>query len=83
MHARTLLIAAAVLTGASLASAEPVKPEAREANANTSRPSAVVLAAAEQTQTPTPANSDQSVTPVKRPRVGRVTTCRCGDQAQR
>jgi hypothetical protein len=83
MHVRRLTLAAAVLACASVATAEPAKPEAREANANTSRPAAVVLASAEQPQTPAPANSEQAAAPVKRPRVGRVTTCRCGDQGQR
>ena len=82
MRVRTLTIAATVLTCASIATAEPAKPEAREPSGNATRP-AVVLASAEQAQTPAPANSEQAAAPVKRPRVGRVTTCRCGDQIQR
>ena len=79
MHARSLVIAAAALTCATIAAAEPVKPEARDVGANASRPAAVVLASADQVKTPVP-NAEQTPAPVKR-RVGRVTTCRCGDQA--
>ncbi len=83
MHARKLMIAAAALICASNASSEPTKPESREAASTTNRPAPVVLASAEQVQTPVPNNSEQAAAPVKRPRVGRVTTCRCGDQIQR
>jgi hypothetical protein len=81
MHARSLLIAAAALTIASIAAAEPAKPPAREGNANATRPAAVMLASAEQipTQVPT-ATQDANAAPAKPVRHGRVTTCRCGDQ---
>ena len=81
MHARSLLIAAVALTCASIAAAEPTKPMARETNANTTRPAAVMLASAEQVPTPVPAaTQDPNAAPVKPVRHGRVTTCRCGDQ---
>ena len=81
MHARSLLIAAAALTYASIAAAEPAKPEVRDANANATRPAAVVLASADQIPTPVPASAqDPNAAPVKPVRHGRVTTCRCGDQ---
>lgn len=80
MHARSLLIAAAALTLASIAAAEPAKPVAREANANTSRPAAVVLASAEQIPTPVSTVQDPNAAPAKPVRRGRVTTCRCADQ---
>jgi hypothetical protein len=83
MHARSLMIAAAALTCASIAAAEPAKPAPREASANTSRPAAVVLASAEQVSTPVQAAQDPNAAPVKPVRHGRVTTCRCGDQVQR
>lgn len=83
MNARTMMIAAAALICASNAATEPTKPEGREAAATTNRPTSVVLASAEQAQTPVPNNSEQAAAPVKRPRLGRVTTCRCGDQTQR
>jgi hypothetical protein len=80
MHARSLLIAAAALTVASVAAAEPAKPEAAKANANASRPAAVVLASADQVSTPVPTAQDPNAAPAKPARRGRVTTCRCGDQ---
>ena len=83
MHARSFVIAAAALTIASIAAAEPGKPAAREANANPSRPAAVVLASAEQIPTPVPAAAqDPTAATVKPVRHGRVTTCRCADQVQ-
>jgi len=80
MHARSLLIAAAALTLASIAAAEPAKPVAREANANTGRPAAVVFASAEQIPTPVSTVQDPKAAPVKPVRRGRVTSCRCADQ---
>jgi hypothetical protein len=80
MHARSLLIAAAALTCASIAAAEPAKPVVRDANANTGRPAAVVLASAEQVQAPLQVPQDPNAAPAKPARRGRVTTCRCGDQ---
>ena len=80
MHARSLLIAAAALTLASIAAAEPAKPVAREASANTSRPAAVMLASAEQVATSGATAQDPNAAPVKPVRRGRVTTCRCADQ---
>jgi len=83
MHARSLLIAAAALTCASIAVAEPTKSADREANANPGRPAVVVLASAEQIPTPAPAAAqDSNATPAKPVRHGRVTTCRCADQVQ-
>ena len=80
MHARSLLIAAAALTCASIVAAEPAKPVTRETNANTSRPAAVVLASAEQVQAPLATPQDPNAAPTKPVRRGRVTTCRCADQ---
>lgn len=83
MHARSLLIATAALTVASVAVAEPTRPAMREANSNNDRPATVVLASAEQVPTPVPATAqDPNSAPVKPVRRGRVTTCRCGDQIQ-
>jgi hypothetical protein len=83
MHARSLVIAAAALTYASIAAADPARPEARDANANTNRPMAVVLASAERVPTPVPTAQDPNAAPVKPVRHGRVTTCRCADQVER
>jgi hypothetical protein len=82
MHGRSLLIAAAALTYAASSSAEPTKPDAREVNPSANRPAAVVLASVDEVRAPVPANTGQAATPAKRPRVGRVTTCRCADQMQ-
>jgi hypothetical protein len=77
MHARFVLIAA-TLIGANAFAAEPHKaPDRSTAQPQTAAP-ALVLASAEAVRTPAPA--DQSApAQAKRPRVGRVTTCRCGD----
>ena len=77
MHARFVLIAAALMSANAFA-AEPHKaPDRSPAQPQTAAPS-LVLASAEAVQTP--AAAGQSATaPGKRPRVGRVTTCRCGD----
>ena len=78
MHARVVLIAAAALMSANAFAAEPHKaPETAPAQPQPAAPS-LVLASADVVRTQAPA--DQSTSPAaKRPRVGRVTTCRCGD----
>ena len=83
MNARFVMIAAAALTIAANAAAEPPKVEAREASQPANRPAEVLLASAEQIRTPTPTADQPSATPVKRPRAARVTTCRCGDPQQK
>jgi hypothetical protein len=81
MHARFVPIAAAMLFGSAAFAAEPVKPAAQPATQPQPRPTEVVLASAD--QVPAPASHEQAAAPAKHPRVGRVTTCRCGDpQAQ-
>ena len=75
MFARSILIAAA-LTSATAALAEPAKPAAQPVTQPAGRP--IVLASADAVKAPAMA-ADQQV-PVKKPRVARVTTCRCGDQ---
>jgi hypothetical protein len=85
MHTRYLLIATAALAAATNAVAEPVKsaPQA-ESQASTTRPAAVMMASADQIQTPAPiAAQAQDSIPAKRPRAARVTTCRCAGQNQR
>ena len=82
MHARFVLIAAITLIGSAAYAAEPVKPAAQPATESQPRPSEVVLASADQVPAPA-AHEQQATAPAKPPRVGRVTTCRCGDpQAQ-
>jgi hypothetical protein len=79
MLARSIAIAATLATAALAAPgafAEPPKPQVREAGPVSARP--IVLASADALK-PTPAAADQQA-PAKRPRVARVTTCRCGNQ---
>ena len=79
MHVRFVLIAAASLTSATAFAAEPVKPPAQPAVQQQPASAQVVLASADDVRT-APAADQQATTPPKRPRIGRVTTCRCGDQ---
>ena len=82
MHARFVLIAAATLIGSAALAAEPLKPPPQPATQPQPRPVEVVLASADQVPAAA-AHEQQLAAPAKRPRVGRVTTCRCGDpQAQ-
>ena len=74
MIARSFIIAA-MLTAAPAAYAEPSKPQGQAANQASSRP--LVLASAEAVKAPVAAGDQQAA--AKRPRVARVTTCRCGD----
>jgi hypothetical protein len=75
MLARSIVIAG-TLTAAAAAFAEPPKPQAQAASQPSNRP--LVLASADSVKTPT-TDADQQA-PAKKPRVARVTTCRCGDQ---
>ena len=77
MNARFILTAAALLSAAP-AIAQPAMTEA--AAQPQSRPVQVVMASAEQVGMPTA--GQQANAPVKRARVARVTTCRCGDPQQ-
>lgn len=82
MHARWMVIAATALTMAVTATAEPAQTPAREAAQPTSQPKPVVLASVEQIRGPIATGDQATPAPVKRPRVARVTTCRCGDPEQ-
>jgi hypothetical protein len=73
MLVRSIVLAAALT--ATAAFAEPAKPQSQESSQTPSRP--VVLASAEGAKAPVAAADQQA--PAKRPRVARVTTCRCGD----
>ncbi len=79
MHARLTIIAATALAVGASAFAEPVKTREAPPTQPATRPAAVVLASADQIGAAVP-SSDQQAAPVKRPRVARITTCRCGDQ---
>jgi hypothetical protein len=79
MHARLMAIAAAALTFGTAAFADPPKARDAQPAQQASPPAQVVFASADQSEEPTPP-TQQTAPPVKRPRVARVTTCRCGDQ---
>lgn len=78
MSARFVLIAAIALAGGP-AYAAPAKPAPQPPSQPQRAPHDVVLASADNVSTP-PANSQQAPAAPKR-RIGRVTTCRCGDQS--
>lgn len=81
MHTRFILIAAASLLSTAAIAAEPTKTaEPTPAQPQPQpQPAHVVLASADDVHAPAPAGQQQASAPAKR-RVGRVTTCRCGDQ---
>jgi hypothetical protein len=83
MHTRFVLIAAAISVSGTAFAAEPVKPPVQAAvQQQQPAPAQVVLASADDVRVPS-ATDQQAQSAPKRPRVGRVTTCRCGDpQAQ-
>jgi hypothetical protein len=78
MRMRALIVSAAILTIPGSAAAEPPKaPQVRPAT----RTAPVIFASADQLPA-RPVPADAASTPAKRPRVGRVTTCRCGGDPQ-
>jgi hypothetical protein len=78
MYARFVLIAAATLVGSVAFAAQPAKPPVQSSTQPQRRPADVVLASADQVREAAP-SEQQASAPAKRPRVARVTTCRCGD----
>ena len=78
MFARFVLIAAIALASGP-AYAAPAKPAPPPPSQPQRAPHEIVLASADNVGTP-PANAQQAPAPPKR-RIGRVTTCRCGDQS--
>ena len=77
MFARFVLIAAIALASGP-AYADPAKPAPRPTSQPQPAPHEVVLASADDVGA-APANVQQTPAAPKR-RIGRVTTCRCGDQ---
>jgi predicted component of type VI protein secretion system len=78
MHARLVIIAVAFFGAGSAFSAEPARPPAHESVQPEPQRAQIVLASAEQVN---PGPTQQQAQPtVRRARVARVTTCRCGDQ---
>jgi hypothetical protein len=76
MNARFVLSSAALMSASAFA-AEPPKAPVQPATQQQPGPAQVVLASADN-HASTP--DSQSGTATKRPRVARVTTCRCGGQ---
>ena len=78
MFARFVLIAAIALASEPASAAAPAKP-APQSQAQ-SQPAAreVVLASADDVRSP--ATTSQQAPAAPKRRIGRVTTCRCGDQ---
>jgi hypothetical protein len=78
MYARFALIAAVTLTSASAFAAEPVKPAQTQPSQQQPASPQLVLASADDVRA-TSGVDQQSAAQPKPHRVGRVTTCRCGD----
>ena len=77
MHARFVLIAIASCVSGTAFSAEPAKPHVQPAAPQQPAPTQA-MASADDVRVPS-ATDQQAASAPKRPRVGRVTTCRCGD----
>ena len=81
MRVPSVTIAALTLVAATAAFAQPPKAPAKPAAQPASHAAPVILAAPD--PIPTPAPTDPATTPPAKPhRAARVTTCRCGDQAE-
>lgn len=78
MQVRFVLIAVVALTSAGVAGAEPRKAPPKPAAQVQPTASRVMLASADELHSPT-ASGPQVQLQAKRPRIARVTTCRCGD----
>ena len=76
-----LIAIAAFLTASGAAQAEPAKAPAVQAEQAHSEPPKVVVLAAADAVKPSANDAAQSVPAQPRHRIGRVTTCRCGDPA--
>lgn len=79
MQVRFVLIAIIALTSAGAAAAEPQKAPAKATAQLQPASPRVMLASADEVRSPA-ASEPQVQLQSKRPRVARVTTCRCGDQ---
>jgi hypothetical protein len=78
MHARLVIIAVAFFAAGRAFSAAPARPPADASVPPEPPRGPIVLASAEQVN---PGPTQQQAQPtVRRARVARVTTCRCGDQ---
>jgi hypothetical protein len=77
MHARFVTIAAAAVSFATSAAAEPPKAPASQPNSSQPHPAPVVFASADHVAT-----ADATQVPAKPRHAPRVTTCRCGGDPQ-
>jgi hypothetical protein len=73
-----LTVIAGLLSVGGPAVAEPPKAEVARSAPPQERPAEVVLASADAVHAPAPEGARSTPAPAKR-RIGRVTTCRCGD----
>jgi hypothetical protein len=80
MYVRLIVVAALTLTMGNPLLAEPAKTHDQQPTAQPATPPAAVVLASAETVSGAAPSADQPATPAKRPRVARVTTCRCGDQ---
>lgn len=80
MRIRQLILAVATVSLSATAPAQPAKAPVRKADQPAVQTAPVVVAAADETSAPVPADQQQASTPAKPARHARVTTCRCGDQ---
>jgi hypothetical protein len=79
MRTRPTVIAILLSLGAPAAAEPPVKrPPAQSAPIAQQQRDGIVLASAADAHAPAPAEAQSPAVPAKR-RIGRVTTCRCGD----
>jgi hypothetical protein len=81
MTARLMVIAVATLSLSAFAGAAAPNAVPADTNRAPSRPADLVLASAEAVHAPDQVQAQPQAAPVKRVRVARVTTCRCGDPA--
>lgn len=78
---RHIMLAAMILPIASISAAEPAA-EVREQHAPAASETPTALASVADVRVPA-AERRTSEVPAKRPRIARVTTCRCGDVPNR
>lgn len=79
MNCRLIAIATAASLLASAAFADPPKAGAPAPTMGHTASKQVILASAENVQSPAPDQGQEATSAPKRPRAARVTTCRCGD----
>ncbi len=84
MTVRGIMFAAAAVSAATMAVAQPPQPNVHPASQQDSRPAEVVMASADRlpnAENPA-AEAQPASAPAPRKRTARVTSCRCGDPGQ-